>query len=251
MCGVMKKIFKLTLIISVILLLAAGALYLLLPDPREFLTKNPGKTSFMKMRIRAAKAEGKHLRISHRYISYSEISQDLKDAVRISEDGAFFLHNGFDFAEIKLSIKANLKKGGFKRGGSTITQQLAKNLYLSSDKTIRRKLKEAVLTYKLEQQLPKRRIFELYLNYIELGKGVFGVETASRIYFHKSAARLTTFESVRLACIIPNPRRFSPNRPTRRLKHKSFVLLKRMYKFRKLTRREYGKALAEFRRFFN
>ena len=228
-----------------------AAVYLFTPEPNVLITKNPGITAFMIMRIDAAKAKGKKLIISHRYVKYSKISQDLKDAVRISEDGAFFFHNGFDFGEIKESIKINIKKRSFKRGGSTISQQLAKNLYLSSKKSIVRKLEEAVLTLKLEKQLSKKRIFALYLNYIEFGNGIFGVEAACRKYFNKSANALTIFEAARLASIIPNPRKFSPNNPTKRLKYRTEILLTRMYKFKKISKKEYDKALREFTIFFS
>ncbi|MCK5100600.1 MAG: monofunctional biosynthetic peptidoglycan transglycosylase [Desulfobacteraceae bacterium] len=225
--------------------------YLLTPEPQEFKIKNPAITAFMTMRIDAAKAKGQTLFISHRYVRYSKISQDLKDAVRISEDGGFFYHNGFDWGEIKESIKTNIKKRSFKRGGSTITQQLAKNLYLSSKKSIVRKLEEAFLTFKLEQQLSKKRIFDLYLNYIEFGNGVFGVKAACKKYFNKSADKVSIFEAARLASIIPNPRKFSPNNPTKRIKYRTKILLDRMYKFKKISKEEYDKALREFAIFFS
>ena len=246
----MWKVLKWLLTLSFILLVIIIAAYLLTPEPQDYKIKNPKKTAFMEMRINAAKKKGKTLFISHRYIKYSRISQDLKDAVRISEDGGFFWHNGFDFAEIKESIETNIKNRRFKRGASTITQQLAKNLYLSSKKSIVRKVEEAFLTYKLEKQLSKKRIFDLYLNYIEFGNGLFGVEAASRKYFKKSASKLTIFESARLASIIPNPRKYSPNNPTRRLKYRTRILLRRMYKFKKISKKEYQKAQRDYRRFF-
>ncbi|MCP3953376.1 MAG: monofunctional biosynthetic peptidoglycan transglycosylase [Desulfobacterales bacterium] len=246
----MLKVIKWLLFFILISVVAIVMAYVLTPEPREYKIKNPKKTAFMEMRINAAKKKGKTLYISHRYIKYSRISQDLKDAVRISEDGGFFWHNGFDFAEIKESIATNLKNMKFKRGASTITQQLAKNLYLSSKKSIVRKLEEAFLTLKLEQQLSKNRIFDLYLNYIEFGNGVFGVEAASEKYFKKSASKLTVFESARLASIIPNPRKWSPNKPTKRLKYRTKILLTRMYKFKKISKKEYDIASKEFERFF-
>jgi len=236
--------FYLILIFLVIIIAA----YVLAPQPKDYIKQNPEKSAFMKMRI--DEANGKSLKIFHRYIQYSKISDDLKDAVRISEDGGFFWHNGFDFAEIKDSIKTNFKKGRFKRGGSTITQQLAKNLYLSSKKSIVRKLQEALFTIKIEQQLSKARIFDLYLNYIELGHGVFGVEAACNKYFNKSAAELTIFEAARLASIIPNPRKWSPNKPTKWLEYRTKILLTRLYKFNKISEEEYQKALNDFHRFF-
>lgn len=246
----MWKIINWLFILIFIPLIIIVTAYVLTPEPQDLITKNPEKSAFMTMRIDAAKAKGETLIISHRYIKYSKISQDLKDAVRISEDGAFFLHNGFDFDEIKKSIETNIQNRRFKRGGSTITQQLAKNLYLSSKKSIVRKLEEALLTYKLEKQLSKKRIFDLYLNYIEFGNGIFGVEAACKKYFNKSAIELTTFEAARLASIIPSPRNWSPNSPTNRLKKRTKILLRRMYKYKKLSILEYNEAFKEFEIFF-
>ncbi|MCK5076165.1 MAG: monofunctional biosynthetic peptidoglycan transglycosylase, partial [Calditrichia bacterium] len=186
----------------------------------------------------------------HEFVNYTKISKVLKDAVRISEDGAFFQHHGFDFHEIKESMKTNIENGGFKRGGSTISQQLVKNLYLSSKKSLIRKSEEALLTQKLEKQLKKQRIFELYLNYIEFGKGLFGVEAACQKYFEKSANEITTFEAARLASIIPAPLKWHPNVPTNNLKRRTDTLLRRMYKYNKLTNIEYNNALKEFNKFF-
>ncbi|MCK5312352.1 MAG: monofunctional biosynthetic peptidoglycan transglycosylase [Desulfobacteraceae bacterium] len=247
----MWKIIKYLLIAILISLALVAAGYLLTPEPQDFKIKNPARTAFMEMRIDAAKAKGQTLFISHRYVKYSRISQDLKDAVRISEDGGFFYHNGFDFGEIKESIKTNIKNRRFKRGGSTITQQLAKNLYLSSKKSVVRKVEEAFLTLKLEKQLSKKRIFNLYLNYIEFGDGVFGVEAACKKYFNKSANKVTIFEAARLASIIPNPRKWSPNNPTKRLRYRTKILLDRMYKFKKISKKEYDKSLRAFGKFFN
>ncbi len=246
----MWKIIKWLLIIFFLSLVMVVAVYMLTPEPKIFKTKNPEKTAFMTIRIDAARAKGINFKIFHRYVKYSRISQNLKDAVRISEDGGFFLHSGFDFAEIKESIKVNIKNRRFSRGASTITQQLAKNLYLSSKKSITRKLEEAVLTYKLEKQLSKRRIFNLYLNYIELGSGIFGVEAACKKYYNKSANVLTTFEAAKLASIIPSPKRLNPNIPSKKLKYRTKILLIRMYKFKKISKSEYNKVLREFELFF-
>jgi monofunctional glycosyltransferase len=246
----MLKILKWLLLIFIILVLMLAGAYFFTPEPKIFKSNNPKKTAFMQMRINQAKARGRSLRISQRYVNYSKISKHLKNAVRISEDGGFFFHNGFDLGEIKESIKTNIKKREFKRGGSTITQQLAKNLYLSSKKSIVRKLEEAFLTLKIEQQLSKIRIFDLYLNYIEFGNGIFGVDVACRKYFKKSSGKVTVFEAVRLASIIPSPRKWSPNNPTKRLKYRTKILLNRMYKFKKISKEEYEEAKRDFEIFF-
>jgi len=246
----MLNFFKCVLFLFFVIFIMIIAFYLHMPDPKDFKGKNPEKTAFMQIRMNEARVKGKKMFISHKYVPYSKINQDLKDAVRISEDGGFFFHNGFDFGEIKESIITNIKKRKFKRGGSTITQQLAKNFYLSSEKSILRKIEEAFLTCKIEKQLSKQRIFDLYLNYIEFGDGVFGVQSACLKYFKKSASKISIFESARLASIIPNPRKWNPNHPTKRLKNRTKILLTRMYKFKKISKKEYDKALKEFERFF-
>jgi monofunctional biosynthetic peptidoglycan transglycosylase len=155
----------------------------------------------------------------------SEIPTNLQWAVVVAEDDTFYHHNGFNFAEIRDALWEDIKRRQLVRGGSTITQQLAKNLYLSKKKSLERKLKEAVIAWKLERHLDKDRILELYLNIIEWGPGVYGVEEASWHYFHKPPADLNFFECVLLAAIIPSPQRYNPLRyPERALERYRTVL---------------------------
>ncbi len=190
-----------------VFLLAVG---LTLPDVSGLKTENPGETSLMRQRLAEAKAAGRRFGVSQEWIAFERIPDLLKKAVLVSEDAAFYEHKGVDFAELKAAIKQDLKEKRFARGASTITQQLAKNLYLSTDKTLWRKVKELWLTRRLEKALPKNRIFGLYLNLIELGPGVFGVQAASRYWFGKDASELGLEECVRLTAIIPRPLRSDP-----------------------------------------
>jgi monofunctional biosynthetic peptidoglycan transglycosylase len=208
---------------------ACGAyIYLTLPDVRTLRTRNPETTAFMELRARQAQEEGEEPRHSHRWVSYSRVSQNLKRAVLVAEDSAFWQHDGIDFEQIKESMGVNLERMEFARGASTITQQLAKNLYLSPSRNPIRKLRELLITRRLEAELSKRRILELYLNLIEWGDGVYGAEAAARRYFGKSAASLTADESALLAAAIINPRVLDPGRPDARLRRRQQMILGRM-----------------------
>ncbi len=202
--------------------------YLTLPDVRPLKTSNPSTTAFMDLRDREARANGKVPRRVHRWVSYSRISADLKRAVLVAEDDAFWQHEGVDFEQLQESLETDWARGRFARGGSTITQQLAKNLYLSPSKNPVRKLRELVIARRLEAELRKSRILELYLNVIEWGDGVYGVESASRLYFQKSAAELSASEAALLAAAIANPRNFNPARPSSRLLRRQQLILRRM-----------------------
>jgi monofunctional biosynthetic peptidoglycan transglycosylase len=202
--------------------------YLTLPDVRPLKTSNPPTTAFMDLREREARANGKVPRRVHRWVSYSRISSDLKRAVLVAEDDAFWQHEGVDFDQLQESLETDWARGRFSRGGSTITQQLAKNLYLSPSKNPVRKLRELVIARRLEAELKKSRILELYLNVIEWGDGLYGVESASRVYFQKSAAELGPSEAAMLAAAIANPRNFNPARPSSRLLRRQQLILRRM-----------------------
>jgi monofunctional biosynthetic peptidoglycan transglycosylase len=202
--------------------------YLTLPDVRPLKTSNPPTTAFMDLRAREARANGKVPRRMYRWVSYSRIAADLKRAVLVAEDDAFWQHEGVDFDQLQESLETDWARGRFTRGGSTITQQLAKNLYLSPSKNPVRKLRELVIARRLEAELKKSRILELYLNLIEWGDGVYGVESASRVYFQKSAAELGPPEAAMLAAAIANPRSFNPARPSSRLLRRQQLILRRM-----------------------
>jgi len=195
---------------------------------KELKTRNPKLTAFMEEHEAHAKEKGRRFRKMQYWIPLRQIPRDLVDAVVVAEDGTFWSHGGFDWYEFKESVERNLEEGRAARGASTITQQLVKNLYLSSSKNPLRKLKEWVLTWYMEQTLSKSRILELYLNLIEWGEGVYGAEAASRYYFDKSAPALTREEAARLAAIIPSPRRHRADVDSRYVLRRSQLILERM-----------------------
>ena len=203
-------------------------LYLTLPDVRALKTSNPTTTAFIDLREREARANGKAPRRMQRWVAYSHVSQDLKRAVLVAEDAAFWQHEGVDVEQLQESLEKDWTRMQFARGGSTITQQLAKNLYLSPSKNPLRKLRELIIARRLEAELKKARIFELYLNVIEWGDGIYGVEAASRVYFQLSAAELGPTESAMLAAAIVNPRVLNPARPSSRLIRRQELILRRM-----------------------
>jgi monofunctional biosynthetic peptidoglycan transglycosylase len=202
--------------------------YLTLPDVRQLATQNPGSTAFMELRHREAEQEGRRFSIRQRWVPYTQISNNLRRAVLVAEDAAFFDHDGIDLKELRASLEHNWEEGRFERGASTITQQLAKNLYLSPSRNPIRKLRELLITRRLEAALTKRRILEIYLNVIEWGDGIFGAEAASRAYFRKPASALSPEESALLAGAIINPRAHNPARPTARLLRRQQIIARRM-----------------------
>ena len=195
---------------------------------RDLATHNPSETALMRQRISEAEKEGKPLKIKQHWISLSRLPRHLIDAVVVAEDGTFFTHGGIDWFEVQESIEKNIEEKRAARGASTITQQLAKNLYLSTSKDPVRKFKEVVITLLLEKTLDKNRILELYLNLIEWGRGVFGVEAAAQTYFGKSASLLTLEESTRLAAVIPSPLRHRPDADSRYVVRRKQIVLDRM-----------------------
>jgi monofunctional biosynthetic peptidoglycan transglycosylase len=203
-------------------------MYLTLPDVRVLATTNPDTTAFIEIRRDESHDAGKSFTLHRRWVPYNRISNHLKRAVIVAEDSAFFEHEGLDYKQIRESIEDSLEDGGAIRGASTITQQLAKNLYLSESRNPARKLKELIITRRLETALSKRRIFEIYLNSIEWGDGIFGCEAAARAYFGKSAADLGPAEAAMMAGAIINPRLHSPAKPTRRLLRRQQIILGRM-----------------------
>ncbi|HVG63617.1 MAG TPA: monofunctional biosynthetic peptidoglycan transglycosylase [Hyalangium sp.] len=202
--------------------------YLMLPDVRGLATINPKTTAWMDMRAQEAAAGGRPLRHVHRWVPYTRISPNLKRAVLAAEDDAFFEHEGVDLEQLKNAIQQDLQNGRAIRGASTITQQLAKNLYLSPSRDPLRKLRELILARRLETALAKARIFEIYLNVIEWGDGIWGAEAASRTYFGTSAASLSREQAALLAGSIINPRVYSPARPPARLVRRQRIILSRM-----------------------
>ena len=221
-------IFRGLTVAAAVVFAAVAYVYLTLPDVRALATTNPTSTAFMRLRQAEAEREGRTLRHRQRWVRYSRISRNLQRAVLVAEDSRFFQHEGVDLEEIKKSIEINLERGGAIRGASTITQQLAKNLYLSPSKDPLRKLKELIIARRLEAALSKARILEIYLNVIEWGDGIWGAEAAARTYFGVPASGLTREQAALLAGAIINPRVLNPARPNRRLLARQRIVLGRM-----------------------
>ncbi|WP_199152900.1 monofunctional biosynthetic peptidoglycan transglycosylase [Chromobacterium sp. ASV23] len=189
---------------------------------------NPDASSFMNEQLAKLQQDDPEAELSHKWVPYERISPNLKRALIAAEDAKFVDHEGFDWDGIEVAFEKNLKKGRIVAGGSTISQQLAKNLFLSSGKTPWRKLEEALITVMLEKTMDKRRIFEIYLNVIEWGNGVFGAEAASRHYFRTSASRLSAGQAAKLAAMVPNPRYYDDHRNAPGLAKKTRIIQRRM-----------------------
>jgi monofunctional glycosyltransferase len=189
---------------------------------------NPSSTSFMDARLAVMQKENPEAKLKHRWVAYSKISNNLKRAVIASEDAKFLQHEGFDWQGIENAYKKNIKKGKLVAGGSTITQQLAKNLFLSSNRSFFRKFEEVIITLMLEKMLSKQRIYEIYLNVIEWGNGVFGAEAAARHYYNKGAHSLSTTQAAKLAVMVPNPRFYDNHRNTRYLNRRTATIQARL-----------------------
>jgi monofunctional biosynthetic peptidoglycan transglycosylase len=190
---------------------------------------NPTSTAFMQDRLSIIQQEKPDAELKHSWVDYKKISIHLKRAVIASEDAKFLDHEGFDWQGIQKAYEKNIKKGKIVAGGSTISQQLAKNLFLSTQRTPWRKIEEAMITVMLENLLTKRRILEIYLNSIEWGDGVFGAEAAARHYYKTSAANLSPGQAAKLAAMIPNPRYYDKHSNTRYLNRRIATIQARMY----------------------
>jgi monofunctional biosynthetic peptidoglycan transglycosylase len=207
------------LVLLLVLPPAGVALYwwLTFPDVKRLAATNPPTTALIEARLEEARAQRPDAEAVRVWVPLAEIAPSLQHAVIVSEDASFYFHEGFDWEGIREAALRNVESGKLARGGSTITQQLAKNLYLSSDKTVLRKANEALITYALERYLTKKRILELYLNVVEWGRGVYGAEAAARHHFGKHAADLTPEEAALLAAVLPSPRTYDPLIVTRYL----------------------------------
>ena len=214
-------------------------------DVASLAQRTPDRTALMKQRVREAAKKGRPYRIDVRTISYERISPLLRRAVLIAEDDAFYSHDGLDWNELKRSAQADWEKGRVVRGGSTITQQLAKNLFLGTERSLTRKLREAFLAVRMEKALNKRRIFELYLNRIEWGDGIYGAEAAARRYFGTSAASLSARQAVLLAAVIINPIRYSVLAPPQRIDRRVKIIASRMRRRGYLSEADYYAAFAQ------
>jgi monofunctional glycosyltransferase len=236
----LKRIFMLFLL----LVLGGIIFYSFYPDIARLKKTNPGKTAFMEYREREWRNKGKKIRIKQKWVDFSHISPYLVKAAIIAEDDKFWKHRGFDFDAIERAIEKDLRAGSFKVGGSTISQQLVKNLYLSPSKNPLRKLTEGLLTRRMERTLSKRRILELYLNVAEWGEGIFGVEAACLHYYGKTSSLLTAQESSRLVAVLPNPIRYSANGNSRYVERKARLIYRIMIR-RGIVVEDYEEAIKE------
>ncbi|MBM4134428.1 MAG: monofunctional biosynthetic peptidoglycan transglycosylase [Nitrospira sp.] len=206
----------------------AGWWWLTFPDIPALSKVNPTTTALIEARIAEARRQDRPVAPRWTWMPLSRISPHLQKAVIVSEDASFFQHEGFDWGAIQDATVRNIKSGTLARGGSTITQQLAKNLYLSSEKNLLRKVREALIARSLEHHLTKKRILEIYLNVAEWGQGVYGAEAAAQHHFGKPAAKLTAEEAALLAAILPSPRRHDPLKVTPYLAYRRAHILRWM-----------------------
>ncbi len=233
----MKKLLYKSLLITLLVGLLAYV-YMILPDVTALVKANPRSTALMELRDREYRLKGLREPRQQIWVSYGAISENLKKAILVSEDASFFSHPGVDVREIKEAIKQDWETMSFKRGGSTITMQLAKNLYLTPSKNPLRKLKEIIIAWQLERALSKRRIFEIYLNVVEWGRNIYGAEAAARHYFGKSAANLDAVEAATLAAMLPSPR----NSRDGRILYRRNLILSRLATVGYIREEEYQRA---------
>lgn len=189
---------------------------------------NPESTSFMQRQLSVLQAKHPRATLQHQWVPYQRISRHLKRAIIAAEDASFAEHQGVDWEALEKAYQKNLKKGRVVAGGSTITQQLAKNLFLSGNRSYLRKGQEFLITYMLEFWMDKERIFEIYLNVVEWGNGVFGAEAAARHYYGIAAANLSPAQAARLAVMLPNPRFYDKNRSSAYLERRTALILRRL-----------------------
>ncbi len=233
----MKKV----LFRSIILTAVIGAVvyfYSTLPDVSVLRTRNPKRSALMELREEEYKNKGIRVPRQQIWEPYGAISDHLKKAILVSEDASFFSHKGVDVVELREALKKDWETGSFRRGGSTITMQLARNLYLNPSKNPLRKGKEIIIAWQLEQALSKRRIFEIYLNVVEWGRNIYGAEAAARHYFGKSAANLDILEAATLAALLPSPR----NSREKGLLYRRNVILGRLESVGYVTKEEYDRS---------
>ncbi len=215
---------------------AAGALVILFLAYQGYLwsklywwrTHDPAVTAFMASRLDKMRENRPAARLQQVWVPYEKITHHLKRAVLVAEDDKFIDHDGFDWQAIQKAMEKNEKRGKVVAGGSTISQQLAKNLFLTGERSMLRKGQEAIITVMMESAMDKRRILEIYLNVVEWGDGVFGAEAASRHYFGISAAALSSAQAARLAAMLPRPRYYDRNRQSQYLQTYADVILGRM-----------------------
>jgi monofunctional biosynthetic peptidoglycan transglycosylase len=228
------------ILVALLILLVAWIAWewITFPDVAALRDEVPASSAFMDLRRDQLRRAGKDDTIHYKWVPYSRISPNLRRAVLVAEDDAFYQHEGVDVEGLREAMRRNWESGTFRRGGSTITQQLAKNLYLSPSRNPYRKVKEYLIARELEKELSKKRILEIYLNVVEYGERWYGAEAASRHYFNKSAAALTASEAALLAGCLPNPRSMSPSKPNKRLRFRQRMILSRMRRWGYLAEKE-------------
>lgn len=219
---------RIVLALLALIVLYVGWQWITFPDVAELKNEPPETTAFMELRKKQLRAQGKSDELEWRWVPYGRISPNLRRAVLVAEDNAFYEHEGVDVEGMREALKRNLARRKITHGGSTITQQLAKNLYLSPSRNPLRKVREYFIARSLEKHLTKKRILEIYLNVVEMGERVYGAEAAARHYFGKSAASLTPREAALLAGCLPNPRVMNPGDPNKRLRARQSMILKRL-----------------------
>jgi monofunctional biosynthetic peptidoglycan transglycosylase len=208
------------------------------PDVAKLAEERPSTTAFMEQRKRELRRAGKNDELQWRWVAYGKISPSLRRAVLVAEDSDFYDHKGVDVKAMREAFERNWKRGKITHGGSTITQQLAKNLYLSPSRNPLRKVREYFIARALEKNLSKKRILEIYLNVVELGERTYGAEAGARHHFGKSAASLTASQAALLAGCLPNPRVMNPSKPNQRLRARQRMILSRMKRWGYLLERE-------------
>ncbi|MDY7228698.1 monofunctional biosynthetic peptidoglycan transglycosylase [Hyalangium rubrum] len=222
--------------------------YLRLPSAEPLLKQNPETTALIEQRAEEARAEGRKPRRRQSWVGLSSVSKHAIDAVLLSEDASFYLHEGVDKVELEKALEEAVRKGKLGRGASTITQQLAKNLWLSTDRSLLRKAKELVLAHRLEEALPKNRILALYLNVVEWGNGVYGIEAGAREHFGVSAVSLTVAQGAILAAMLPAPRKRSPSSGSKALKRRAHWIVEQMQAVRRISSEQAQAARADIDR---
>ena len=231
----LKRLFLIVLLLLVALLLWEWATF---PNTAKLASENPTTTAFMEQRKRELRAAGKSDALLYTFVRYDRISSYLRRGVLVAEDNDFYQHGGVDVKAMKEAVERDWKRRKITHGGSTITQQLAKNLYLSPSRNPLRKIKEYFLARSLERHLSKKRILELYLNVVEMGERVYGAEAGSRFYFQRSAASLSPQQAALLAGCLLNPRLMNPGAPNKRLRARQRMILSRMRRWGYLLEEE-------------
>jgi monofunctional glycosyltransferase len=224
--------------------------YARLPDVSALRTENPRTTALMAQRAEEGDAAGRKPRVRQAWVSLGAVAPHVVDAVLISEDARFYRHEGVDWTEVENSLAQSVREARLGRGASTLTQQLAKNLYLSTDRSLLRKGKELLLARRLEAQLSKQRILALYLNVVEWGPGVYGIEAAAREHFGASARSLSVAQGAMLAAMLPAPRRWLPAQRPETLRTRADVILGRLEREGRISGAQAREARGELSRFF-